>query len=78
MARTITKPQKFSPVQLVMLPRMLLRLTQTPSTYLIELHLEKRWKRIEGDCGSCTNKSSKEYVTDFYMKKINNKCITRH
>lgn len=44
MARTIIKPQKLSPVQLV-LPRMLLRLTQMPSTYLAELHLEEVWRR---------------------------------
>jgi len=47
MARTIIKSQKLSPLQLVTLPRMLLRLIQTPSTYLIEeLHLEERWKRM--------------------------------
>lgn len=78
MVTIIIKPQKLSPVQLVMWPRMLHRLIQTPSTYLIELHLEEIWKRIDDDCGSCTNKYSKEHVTDFYMKKKNNKCITTH
>lgn len=45
MARTIIKPQKLSPVQLVILPRILLRLIQTPSTYLAELYLGEIWKK---------------------------------
>lgn len=48
---------------------MLFTLIKVPSTYLIELHLEEMWKRIEDDCRSFTNKSSKEQITDFYKKK---------